>query len=109
MYKKGTIILTPFPFTDLSSSKVRPAVIVSSGAIGNDVIVAFVTTNIKSRDSLSVSLKPTQINGLKQSSKVLCSKLATLEKKIILGELGNLSQTEQKAIDASLQKVFDLK
>jgi hypothetical protein len=23
--KRGTIILTPFPFTDLSSSKVRPA------------------------------------------------------------------------------------
>lgn len=106
MYKKGTIVLTPFPFTDLSSSKVRPAVIVSKGVICEDVVVAFITTNIKSRDKLKVALKPTNINGLKQPSKVVCSKLATLEKKIVLGELGVISERDQKALDKSLRQVF---
>lgn len=108
MYKRGTVILTPFPFTDLSSSKVRPAVIVSKGAIGDDVIVAFITTNLTTRDKLSVTIKPTQINGLKQPSKVICSKLATLEKKIVLGELGSISKTDQQTINSALQKVFGL-
>lgn len=102
------IILTPFPFTDLSSSKVRPAVIVSNGLIGDDVIVAFITTHLKLRNTASVSLNPEGTNGLKQPSKVVCSKLATLEKKIILGELGIISKTDQQAVDAALRQVFVL-
>lgn len=108
MYKKGTIVLTPFPFTDLSSSKVRPAVIVSKGVVGDDVVVAFITTHLKARGSLVFPLKPTSTNKLKQPSKVVCSKLATLEKAIILGELGVLSKVDQQRIGTALKTVFAL-
>ncbi|HBQ28576.1 MAG TPA: hypothetical protein DD719_04080 [Desulfotomaculum sp.] len=44
---KGTIVLTPFPFTDLSTVKRRPEVIVSSSEKpGDDVIVAFISSRI---------------------------------------------------------------
>ena len=43
--KRGTIVLTPFPFTDLSGQRVRPALVVSrSDRPGSDVILAFITT-----------------------------------------------------------------
>lgn len=42
--KRGTIVLTPFPFTDLSGQKVRPALVVSrSDRPGSDVVLAFIT------------------------------------------------------------------
>lgn len=42
---RGKIVLTPFPFTDLTRNKVRPAVIISSPLTNNmDVIVAFIST-----------------------------------------------------------------
>jgi len=43
--KKGDIILIPFPFTDLSGNKKRPAIVLASGNL--DIVVAFVSAQIK--------------------------------------------------------------
>ena len=48
-FKRGDIIPVPFPFTDLSSAKQRPALVVSSDALnaaGDDVLVAAITSQI---------------------------------------------------------------
>ncbi|HEY9582797.1 MAG TPA: type II toxin-antitoxin system PemK/MazF family toxin [Candidatus Paceibacterota bacterium] len=109
MYKKGTVVLVPFPFTDLSGSKVRPAVIISSGIKGDDVVVAFVSSqdNLE-KDPFSISLEQSIINGLKTRSIIRCSKLATLDKKIILGELGVLEPANIKLLNKKLKQLFDL-
>lgn len=47
MYQKGDIVLVPFPFTDLSSTKTRPAVILSTQQFEIDtgsILVAMVTS-----------------------------------------------------------------
>jgi mRNA interferase MazF len=108
MYKKGTVILVPFPFTDLSGNKVRPAVIISKGKMGADIVVLFITSQAKLKEKYLVSIKPEAGNGLKVMSKIVCSKIATLDAKIILGELGTLSKSVQKQIDQELKIIFDL-
>jgi mRNA interferase MazF len=48
-FKRGDIILVMFPFTDLSSAKQRPALVVSSDALNaasDDVLVAAITSQI---------------------------------------------------------------
>ena len=43
--KRGTVVLTPFPFTDLTGKKLRPAVVVSrSDRTGSDALLAFMST-----------------------------------------------------------------
>ena len=51
-YNQGDIVLVPFPLTDLSSSKVRPAIVVSGVDVNNtdDVILAAITTNLRNDD-----------------------------------------------------------
>ena len=106
MYKQGTVVLTPFPFTDLSGDKVRPAIIVSSNLKGTDVIVVFITSKKKGSSPHTITIAPTSSNGLKTPSMAVCSKIATLDKKVILGELGVLSESDKKAVQKALAAVF---
>ncbi|MBU1046159.1 type II toxin-antitoxin system PemK/MazF family toxin [Patescibacteria group bacterium] len=107
MYKKYKIILTPFPFTDLSSLKVRPAVIISNLS-SDDVVVSFISSEIKKTFNQDIKIKKTEINGLKKDSVIKISKIATLDKKIILGELGEVDNSLKEKINTSLKKVFNL-
>ncbi len=45
--KKGTIVLTPFPFTDLAGQKNRPALVLALSRRGEDVILAFISSVIR--------------------------------------------------------------
>lgn len=109
MYKKGTVILVPFPFTDLSGTKVRPAVIVSSGKIGQNILVIFVTSKAKTKEKHLIRIKPDKENGLKANSLLVCAKIATLDVKIVLGELGRVSSDIQDGIDKELKNILGLK
>ncbi len=46
---KGKIVLITFPFTDLTSAKMRPALIIHSSK--NDVIVAFISSRLPGNGS----------------------------------------------------------
>lgn len=50
-YKRWDLVLVPFPFTDLSSTKRRPALIVSPDIYnaGKDVVIAYVTSKLASK------------------------------------------------------------
>lgn len=114
--KRGKVILAPFPFTDLTGSKVRPAVIVSSDARhGADVIIAFISTvfdpaNLQPTDVLLQSSDSDfPATGLKASSVFKRDKLATVSRTIILGELGDVPPALQAKLDAKLKLALDLK
>jgi mRNA interferase MazF len=106
---KGTIVLIPFPFTDLSGHKVRPALVLYNQKGGENCVVAFISSTPHKKIGLNdVSVAPSEHNGLKVSSTVKISKIATLQKKIILGELGSLEPVIMTKVDASLRNLLDL-
>lgn len=106
---KGTIVLVPFPFTDLSGNKVRPCVVLHDQKNGEDCIVAFISSVKHAQpSSFDLQAKATAKNGLKQDSTIKINKIATLQKKIILGELGVLEPTLMKTVDSKLKILFRL-
>jgi mRNA interferase MazF len=105
MYKLGTIVLTPFPFTDLSSNKVRPALIISkTNPKERDIIICFITSKPE-RNQGAVRIENTPVTGLKVPSVVRLDKIATIEKKIVLGELGKV---EDSFFKENTHKFFDI-
>ncbi|MES1217934.1 MAG: type II toxin-antitoxin system PemK/MazF family toxin, partial [Bacteroidota bacterium] len=89
---KGDIVLIIFPFTDLSGTKLRPAVILAEANL--DLTVCFITTQIQWQEHTDVTLLPNLTNGLKKQSLIRTSKMATLDKNLVKGLLGRLTQNE---------------
>ena len=106
---KGKIILVAFPFTDLSGHKVRPALVLSSLERGTDFIACFISSKPDSKiNKTDIKVEPTKENGLKFTSIIKPSKIATLEKKIALGEIGALDQKTIKILDSKLKIILGL-
>lgn len=106
MHKYGTIGLVAFPFTDLSGSKVRPVLIISKAPLGDDVIVTFISSNTKKKNKFDVFVKKNTTNGLKSDSLIRVSKIATLEKKMLLGEIGKLEEKEAFQVQNQIKALF---
>ena len=104
--KKGDIILLPFPFTDLSGNKTRPALVLISNPL--DVTVAFITTQIGWQEANDLVLSANSINGLKRNSLVRLSKLATIDSGLVLGKLGEVSKNELYQIDKNLIVILQI-
>ena len=106
---KGTIVLVPFPFTDLSGQKVRPALILSSSKYREDCVVAFISSLRQKKLLLfDIPLLASRTNGLKMDSVIKIDKIATLQKKTVLGTLGTLELSYLTIVNMKLKNLFRL-
>lgn len=111
---KGRVVLVPFPFDDLSATKVRPAVCLSD-TIGpyRHTVLAFISSKIPT-DLLEsdVMLDPDQDGfartGLRVASILRLHRLMTVKSSLIQRELGELSPLIQNEVAGKLRKLFAL-
>jgi len=104
--KKGSVVLIPFPFTDLTGSKIRPAVVLSVNEL--DVMICFITSELSWKTEYDVSVLPSTSNGLKVKSLIRVEKIATIDSTLVLGELGELSNAEIAELNKGLKKLLEL-
>ena len=88
----GDVLLARFPFTDLTSDKRRPVLVVSVGNDGEDVTVCAITSRPHDGE-FDVAVTASEDNGLKVTSRVQFDKIATLERSVISGKLGSMTAT----------------
>lgn len=98
--------MIPFPFTDFSGVKTRPALVLVVDTY--DVTVAFITSKIIKQEENDFEVHPDNKNGLRIDSIIKLNKLATIDKELVLGELGKLSDSDLKTIDKKLISVFSI-
>jgi mRNA interferase MazF len=103
---KGDIVLIPFPFTDLTGKKNRPAVVLINSP--DDVTVCFITTQTKWKSSFDIVIEPSQHNGLKKTSIIRLNKIATLDKDLVLGRLGQITVAEVQLLNKNLVSILQL-
>lgn len=109
-YKFGDVVLVPFPFTDQTTAKKRPAVVVSSDAYHrhrSDVVVMAVTSQILRHTAGvgEVQIREWQRAGFLKAS-LIKPVLATIDRSLILRKLGELQQEDLQALRAALQQIL---
>ena len=108
-YRFGDVVLVPFPFTDQTVTKKRPAVVVSSDAYQQqrpDIILIAVTSQSKPVAAFGeVGIIEWKKAGLLKPS-AMKPVLATVEKGLVLQKLGHLAEKDRKNLLNSLQTIL---
>lgn len=108
--KPGEIVLVRFPFSDLESSKKRPALVLSQSNVTarvGVVTIAMVTSKIEGlKFPGDHRLQDWESAGLLHPSLVRMSKIATVENDLIDKSLGRLSARDIESLRAVFKKHF---
>lgn len=109
VYTRGDVVLVPFPFTDLSATKVRPALVVSDSdyerTTGN-LIVAQITGRRHNTLTDYAITDWQDANLLKPS--VVRAKLATLSPSLVRHKPGKLAARDMTEVDKRLRLAMAL-
>lgn len=110
-FQRGDIVLIPFPFTDLSATKTRPAVVVSSDSYHHhrsELLLAYVSSQMtRANEAIDYVLADWQKEGLPKPSFVR-PKIAAIESTLIVHQIGKLTTRDLTEIDRRLIRVMAL-
>jgi len=108
-FERFTVVRVPFPFTDRDASKNRPALVLSDSAAFNapagHSVMAMITSQANAPWPLDCPVSDLAAAGLPAASKVRF-KLFTLDYRLVRGELGRLSGTDQQQVSANLAQLL---
>ncbi|MEW5986605.1 MAG: type II toxin-antitoxin system PemK/MazF family toxin [Chloroflexota bacterium] len=105
-FVKGDVVVTPFPFSDLSDSKKRPALVVAT-LTGDDLILCQITGQSVS-DGYAIPVATTDfVTGtLKKSSNIRPNRLFTADANIILYRAGTLATAKMQEVIAKIIQII---
>ena len=105
------VVVVPFPFTDKTTSKRRPALVLSAAKTFNKriahCVLAMITSAKNSDWPLDVEIKDIDAAGLSSAS-IVRMKLFTLDSQLVIRKAGALAQKDRKAVAEALQKLLSL-
>ncbi|MFC1691691.1 type II toxin-antitoxin system PemK/MazF family toxin [Nanoarchaeota archaeon] len=103
---KGDVVVLPFPFSDLSKSKKRPALVVAN-LKGDDTILCQITSKARSDDhAIVLSKNDFKQGNLHLTSMIRPNRIFTADKRIILYKIGSLKNSKIKEVEKEIIKII---
>lgn len=109
MYKQGDIILIPFPYTDLTGFKKRPALIISNEKINKtpDRICCLITSH-EPDEGIKIKKEHFENKTLPFQSWVKAQRIFTIHEKIILKKLSSTTKAFQRKIKEAIEENIEI-
>ncbi len=105
-FVKGDVVVLPFPFSDLSASKKRPAFVVSQ-LTGDDVILCMITTSAKADGySIPVTKADFVAGGIAPDSHIRPNRLFTADTRIVNRSAGKLATHKVNQVIAKIIEII---
>lgn len=103
---KGDVVVLPFPFSDLTKSKKRPALVIAN-IEGDDIILCQITSEARI-DKYSIILKKDEFKqgNLNITSMIRPNRLFTADKSIIQYKIGSIKPNKIKEVEGTIIKIF---
>jgi mRNA interferase MazF len=104
-FVKGDVIVVPFPISDLTQSKRRPALVVAP-LEGNDVILCQITSKAV-RDNYAIPLDDKEFasGSLQQASNIRPNRIFTADSHIVLYRVGSLKKEKLSEV---VERIIDI-
>lgn len=110
-FQRGDVVLIPFPYTDLTAAKTRPAIVISSAAyqaVRSELLLAYVSSQItKATPTIDYLLQDWKQAGLPKPSFVR-PKVAAIEPGLVVHQIGQLSHRDREEVDRRLRLAMAL-
>ena len=104
-FVKGDVVIVPFPFSDLTQAKRRPALVVAT-LFGNDLILCQITTqNVTDSYAVPITNEDFSTGGLNQDSNIRPNRLFTADQNIILYKAGQL---KPEKLNEAIAKIINI-
>jgi len=111
-YEAFDVVVVPFPFTDRSTTKRRPALVLSDARAFNkqvgQSVLAMITSARNSDWPLDVEIEHLDSAGLPAAS-VVRMKLFTLDDQLVIRKAGALAEDDRRSVAATLRRLLSLK
>lgn len=109
MKRAGQIVLTHFPYSDLSEAKLRPVLMLRQASRFDDWLVCMVSSQVQQAETgldeiLVQSDTDFVSSGLKMPSVLRLSRLAVLDGSLLLGSIGMISDERLENVRQRLAK-----
>jgi len=111
MTRPGDVVLVKFPFTDLTTTKLRPAVILATHADDLTIVGIFSSPPRASQETwivLSSNDPNFSETGLKTTSVVKADRVAVIEQSVVVRNLGRLSPSQMEKIKRAVKLALNL-
>lgn len=106
-FSRGDVVLVPMPFTDLTATKQRPALVVSNdtyNATGSDLVIMAITSGMASPRLHEYRLQDWHSAGLLRPSTVKAV-LGTVHQPLVRRRLGQVTERDRLAVDGRLREL----
>jgi len=101
---KGSIVLIHFPFSDLSKSKLRPALVIAKTELNDFILCQITSKNYDDSNSIKLMDSDFEVGSLRKESFIRYTKIFTANNSIILTPLGKLKNKKfDNVIDALIK------
>jgi len=106
IYKRRDIILVPFPFSDLSYSKKRPALVLVDILDRSELICMMLTSTLAIDNQVDIQIKGIDKAGLPKPTVARLSRLFTFKQSLVSKKLGIMEKEEFEVILSRLIEFF---
>lgn len=106
LFAKGEVVLVPYPFSDLSQSKLRPALVLAAVSDGDYILCQITSRPYSWRVIVEIDEADNRDSGLRMKSYARPEKLFTAHESIVVEKIGRLNSDSINAVAEAVVRII---